>query len=150
MPSREFDVHEELDQLLQGLRVLLPGVQVFFAFLLAAAFSNGFPETTDPQRVAFFISITAVAIGAVLLMAPSVQHRILFPYEDAEALLRTATRYTIIGTGFVGVALVSGIYLVLDFIFGPPLSVATCVLLAVAVAAVWYVRPLADRRKLAD
>jgi hypothetical protein len=37
----EHDLDRELIELLNELRVALPGVQVLFAFLLAVPFSNG-------------------------------------------------------------------------------------------------------------
>jgi Family of unknown function (DUF6328) len=36
--------NRELIELLNELRVALPGVQVLFAFLLAVPFANGFPK----------------------------------------------------------------------------------------------------------
>ncbi len=139
------DAQQELDNLLQGLRVLLPGVQVLFAFLLTAAFSQGFAQTTDPQRTAFHIAIVAIAIGAILLMAPSVHHRIMFRDEDPEMLLKTATRYILVGTAFVGVAMTAGVFMVLDFIFGPPNSLITTVAVGVLLVGVWYAHPLIRR-----
>lgn len=148
MPNNQRDTDEELDKLLQGLRVLLPGVQVLFAFLLTAAFSQGFGQTTSPQRTAFYISITAVAFAAILLMAPSVHHRIMFRDDsDTELLLRQATRYTIVGTGFVGIAMTSGIYMVLDYLFGAAQAITTTILIGVALVTAWYLHPLWRKRR---
>jgi hypothetical protein len=146
MPSEESEekdqkTADELDQLYQGLRVLLPGVQVMFGFLLAAVFAQGFAKTTDPQRIAFYIALVSVAVSAIMLMAPSVHHRMLFPHEDPEALLRRASRYMLIGTLFVGTALTSGIYMVLDYLFGPALAIATSVTVGITLGAVWYLVP---------
>ena len=40
-------IDRELIELLNELRVALPGVQVLFAFLLTVPFSQGFAQTTD-------------------------------------------------------------------------------------------------------
>ncbi len=149
MPSEEEEkkqkTADELDQLYQGLRVMLPGVQVMFGFLLAAVFAQGFAKTTDPQRTAFYIALVSVAVSAIMLMAPSVHHRMLFPHEDPKALLRRASRYMLIGTLFVGIALTSGIYMVLDYLFEPALAIATSAAVAVTLVAVWYLAPVLHR-----
>ena len=44
--THEERVNRELIELLNELRVALPGVQVLFAFLLAVPFSQRFAETT--------------------------------------------------------------------------------------------------------
>ena len=43
----------ELAELLQELRVILPGVHVLFAFLLTVPFSARFVDVTPLQRVVF-------------------------------------------------------------------------------------------------
>ena len=45
--THEERVNRELIELLNELRVALPGVQVLFAFLLAVPFSQRFAETTE-------------------------------------------------------------------------------------------------------
>jgi hypothetical protein len=112
-----------------------------FGFLLAAVFAQGFAKTTDPQRIAFYVALVSVAVSAIMLMAPSVHHRMLFPHEDPEALLRRASRYMLVGTLFVGMALTSGIYMVLDYLFGPGLAIVTSVVVGGTLAAVWYLVP---------
>jgi Family of unknown function (DUF6328) len=44
----------ELGELLQELRVMLPGVQVLFAFLLTVPFSARFEDVTPLQQAVFF------------------------------------------------------------------------------------------------
>ena len=46
----EHDLDRELIELLNELRVALPGVQVLFAFLLIVPFSNGWSDVTEVQR----------------------------------------------------------------------------------------------------
>ena len=49
----------ELIELLNELRVALPGVQVLFAFLLAVPFTQRWEQTTELQRDVFFAAIIA-------------------------------------------------------------------------------------------
>ena len=71
-------VDRELIELLNELRVALPGVQVLFAFLLTVPFSNGFQRLTGIQRNAYFVAFVLAALSAALLIAPSSYHRLRF------------------------------------------------------------------------
>ena len=82
-------VNRELIELLNELRVALPGVQVLFAFLLAVPFAQGFAQTNDFQRDLFFGTLLATAISTALLIAPSAYHRMNFRERDKERMLMT-------------------------------------------------------------
>ena len=84
-------IDRELIELLNELRVALPGVQVLFAFLLTVPFSQGFVKTTQFQRDLLFGVLAATAISAALLIAPSAWHRLRFRQRDKEAFSETLT-----------------------------------------------------------
>jgi hypothetical protein len=67
-----------LEELLQGLRVAITGVQVLFAFLLVLPFQSGFPDVTAFQEKVYFGTLICVALASVLLIAPSARHRLRF------------------------------------------------------------------------
>ena len=85
--SHEERVNRELIELLNELRVALPGVQVLFAFLLAVPFSQRFADTTELQRDTFMVALLSTLAGSVFLIAPTAYHRIRFRDRDKEALL---------------------------------------------------------------
>jgi hypothetical protein len=80
--SRKDRANRELIEMLNELRVALPGVQVLFAFLLTVPFSVGFSEVSDFQRRAYFVTLVASALASGLLIAPAAQHRVLFRQHD--------------------------------------------------------------------
>src|SRR5688572_7903121 len=91
--SRKERVDRELIELLNELRVALPGVQFLFAFLLIVPFQQTREQLTDFQRDVYFVSLLAAAVATVLLIAPAAQHRILFRQKDKEKLLRRSNWY---------------------------------------------------------
>src|SRR5215210_2673113 len=91
----------ELGELLQELRVVLPGVQVLFAFLLTVPFSSRFGQTTQLQQDVFFGTLICTAVATVLLIAPSAHHRMLWRRHLREERLRTANGLTIAGLAFL-------------------------------------------------
>jgi hypothetical protein len=100
--SRKERANRELIEMLNELRVALPGVQVLFAFLLTVPFSVGFSEVSDFQRSAYFVTLVASALASGLLIAPAAQHRVLFRQHDKENLLRRSNRYATAGVGGTG------------------------------------------------
>src|SRR3954454_9659686 len=98
-------INRELIELLNELRVALPGVQVLFAFLLAVPFSQQFAKVNDFQRDVYFVTLALAALSSCFLIAPSSQHRLLFRMQDKERLLIRSNRYAVVGLVLLGVAL---------------------------------------------
>ena len=99
------DLDRELIELLNELRVALPGVQVLFAFLLAVPFANGWERVTDLQRDVFFLAFIATAAASILLIAPSSYHLLRWREGDKEQMLRTSNRLAIAGTVFLALGM---------------------------------------------
>jgi hypothetical protein len=146
--SKDERIDRELIELLNELRVALPGVQVLFAFLLAVPFTQRFQRLTDSQEYAFFVALLCTTLGSVLLIAPSAYHRLRFRDHDKEQMLFTANRLAIAGTIFLALAMTSAVYLITDLVFHATVTVLVTALTAVSFAWFWYGLPLA--RKLQD
>src|SRR2546430_17213617 len=67
-----------LNELLSELRVALPGVQVLFAFLLVAPFNQRFGTISDFERQLYFATLLCTLLASILLIAPTVVHRLQF------------------------------------------------------------------------
>jgi hypothetical protein len=146
--SHEERVNRELIELLNELRVALPGVQVLFAFLLAVPFAQRFGEVTAIQKDAYMVALLAALASTVLLMAPTTFHRIRFRDGDKEQLLRYANVFTIVGTLFIAVGMSAAVFLVTDVIYDDWKATVVTSLAAAFFALVWFVLPLV--RKAAD
>jgi hypothetical protein len=138
-------VNRELIELLNELRVALPGVQVLFAFLLVVPFSQRFAETTDFQRDVYFFSLLCSAAAAALLIAPSAYHRIHFRQRSKEQILSTSNRLSIAGLGFLAVAMTGVVLLITDLLFGGLVTVLVTAGTAVLFGFLWYGMPLKRR-----
>jgi len=139
-----------LSELLQELRVALPGVQVLFGFLLTVPFMDRFQTLTTFQERLYFATLLSTALTIALLVAPTANHRLLFRKRDKDHLVRSANRLTIAGIAFMALSICGVILLVSDFVFDAPTSViATCgaVLLF---AWLWFVLPMIRRAQLED
>jgi amino acid transporter len=144
--DRRERVSRELIELLNELRVALPGVQVLFAFLLAVPFAQGFTRVTDFQRALYFTVIALTAVSLALLIAPSAWHRLRFRQQDKERILRASNTMSIAGLGFLALAMVGAVMLIADFIYTPTLTIVSGIVAALVYGALWYVLPLAGPR----
>ena len=135
-------VNRELAELLQVLRVALPGVQVLFAFLLTVPFSQGFVKTTTFQRDLFFATLAATAISTALLIAPSAWHRIHFRQKNKEDILLASNKLSIAGLAFLALAMVGAVTLIADFAFSATLAVISGVVATAVLGAFWAAIPL--------
>ena len=143
--SKDERIDRELIELLNELRIALPGVQVLFAFLLAVPFTQRFERLTDEQEYTFFVSLLCTTLGSVLLIAPTAYHRLRFRARDKEQMLFTANRLAIAGTAFLALAMTSAVYLVTDLVFHRTFTLFVTALTAASFAWFWYGLPL--RRK---
>jgi amino acid transporter len=140
--------NRELIELLNELRVALPGAQVLFAFLLTVPFSNRFLTLTGSQRAIYFATFVGTTIATGLFMAPTAYHRIRFRQGDKERMLRTSNRFAIVGIAFLALSVTSAVVLTTDLMFG--LGTATVVGLGVLLFLVWVWFAIPVARRLRD
>lgn len=142
-------INRELIELLNELRVALPGVQVLFAFLLTVPFSQGFVKTTEFQRDLLFAVLAATAIAAALLIAPASWHRLRFRQKDKALILSVSNRLAIAGLGFLAIAMVGAVMLIANYAFSDALTVVSGIIAFLVFGGLWYALPLARRAEQA-
>ena len=135
----------ELMELLQELRVMLPGVQVLLAFLLTAPFQQRFADLPGSLRNAFFASIVCATLATALLIAPSAQHRLRWRAGEKERLLRVGNQMALWGTVFLAAAIVLALYVVTNVLFTSDLALWTAAAAVLVFAGLWYVLPMVGR-----
>jgi hypothetical protein len=136
-----------LGELLQELRVALPGVQVLFAFLLAVPFQQNFGETTSFQKDVYLVTLLLTTISTALLIAPTAYHRVTFRQQQKDPLVRRGNRVALAGLASLGLAMSGAILLVTDFLFSDlTAALATGFGLSLFLA-LWFVLPTLSRQE---
>jgi uncharacterized protein DUF6328 len=146
--TEEERADRNLSDLLQELRVALPGVQVLFAFLLTVPFSQRFDDLSDFDQKLYFGVLICVALATVLLVAPTAGHRILFRRQQKEFIVTTANRLSLVGLLLLAVAMSGAIALISDFIFGTTTAVISTIVMAAAFVGFWFLGPVLRRQNL--
>jgi hypothetical protein len=140
-------VDRELIELLNELRVVLPGIQVLFGFLLLLPFQQTFAQLGDLERSVYYLAFLASAVASVLLIAPSTYHRVRFRDADKEGLLRAANWFLLGGTLALGIALAATAFLITDLLFGQGAGAIAAIAALVVVATFWYLVPLSRKAR---
>jgi hypothetical protein len=146
--SEEERADRNLSDLLQELRVALPGVQVLFGFLLTVPFSQRFSDLSDFQEKLYFGVLISVALATVLLVAPTAGHRILFRRQQKEFIVTIANRLSLVGLLLLAVAMCGAITLISDFLFGSTTAVISTAVMAAAFGGFWFLGPIVRRQTL--
>jgi hypothetical protein len=145
--TEEERLDRNLQELLGELRVILPGVQVLFAFLLVVPFNQRFAELSSFQRWLYLATLLFAAGASVCLMAPSIHHRITFRTQDKEHLVLRANQLTIVGCGLLALAMTGAIWLTTGYLFGDGVTAIAAVSVALAFAVMWYGVPVRRLRQ---
>lgn len=137
----------ELLELLNELRVVLPGVQALFAFLLIVPFNERFASVTGRARGIYIVALLASAVACILFITPAAFHRLRFRRHDKAQLLRIGNRCAIAGLGALAVAMIAGVFLITELLFGAAVAGALTAVVAIPIVVLWWVVPLVVGRE---
>jgi len=137
----------QLIELLNELRVVLPGAQVLLGFLLTVPFATRFGQVSHHDRVALFICLLFTAVGTILLMAPSVYHRLRWEQGGKQDVVEVAHVMFLAGTASLAFGIAVALFLVADVLFGTAAGVVAGGVVAVVVLLSWYITPLVRGRE---
>ncbi len=135
-------VDRELIELLNEIRVALPGVQVLFAFLLVVPFNQRFPDITSFQRTTYFVTLLLATAASACLIAPTAHHRIEFRAEDKKRIVFGATRLSIVGLALLASAMTGAVTLITDLLYGSSTVAIVAGLVALLFALLWFAWPV--------
>ncbi len=132
----------QMMELLNELRIALPGVQILFAFLLTVPFAQGFERVTPFQRDLFFAVLMMTAVSAACLIAPTATHRLRFHQNERAYIVESSNRLLIAGLVALALAILGAVVLITDFLFDGATVWIYPSLLGVLILVLWFARPL--------
>lgn len=131
----------ELLELLNELRVVLPGVQALFAFLLIVPFNDRFAGVTEQERAVYIVALMASAFACVLFITPPAFHRLRFRRHDKDQLVRVGNRCAIAGLAALALAMVAAVFLVTSVILGGGTAALLTAFIGVSIVGLWWLLP---------
>jgi len=140
--SEKERLDRNLGELLQELRVALPGVQVLFAFLLVVPFNQRFADITSFQRTVYFITLLLATAASACLIAPTAHHRIEFRRQDKKRIVFGATKLAVIGLALLAAAMTGAVLLITDFLYQSTTVAIVAGSVAVLFSVLWFAWPV--------
>jgi hypothetical protein len=132
----------QMIELLNELRIALPGVQILFAFMLTVPFSIRFEKLTGFQRDVYYVTLIATALSAACLIAPSAAHRLRFHQGERAWIVESANELMIAGLTFLATALGGSVLLITDLMFNGARVWIYSGAFWLVIGILWFVRPL--------
>ncbi len=137
-----------LNELLGELRVIMPGIQVLFAFLLVVPFNQRFTQLTQFEKSMYFVTLVTTGVAMAFLIAPGTIHRLQFRADDKAWIVFTGNRLAIVGFGVLAVAVTSAFLLVTHFVYSNSLAIVSSAAFGVLVLSLWFAIALARRQRV--
>jgi O-antigen/teichoic acid export membrane protein len=143
-------LNRQMIELLNELRVAMPGVQVLFGFLLTVPFQQRFSEVDAFQRAVYVVSLIAAACATALLIAPSAYHRMTFQRHEKPNIIRLGTAQFLVGLVALAISMIGAVVLVLDFLFKAPTALVIALALGMLYLTLWFGLGAARRMRKDD
>jgi hypothetical protein len=131
-------LNRQLMELLNELRVAMPGVQILFGFLLTVPFQQRFSQVNDFQQTVYFVTLVAAAVAAAFFIAPSAYHRVMFEQQDKPNIIHIGTGQMIVGLAALAIAMNGAVLLVTDVLFEAPTVAVTVTALGALYMSLWF------------
>jgi hypothetical protein len=149
--SEEERLDRNLDELLQELRIVIPGIQFLFAFLLVVPFQQGWTQITDFEKTVYYVTLLTTTGAAICLLAPTARHRIRFRELDKKWVVEGAQRLTLAGLALFAVSFTGAILLISHVVWdsGPEAAIAAAAV-GLTVTTIWFGVPLARKVRADD
>jgi Family of unknown function (DUF6328) len=132
----------QMMELLNELRVALPGVQILFAFLLTVPFSARYGDLSFFQRDVYYGTLICTALSTACLIAPSSAHRLRFHQSERAWIIESANTLSIAGLVFLSLAIVGAVLLITDMMFDGARVIVYSGAVCLVVVSLWFLRPL--------
>jgi hypothetical protein len=140
--SEEERLDRNLDELLQELRIVMPGIQFLFAFLLVVPFQQGWAEVTSFERVVYYVTLLTTTGASICLLSAPARHRIRFRDQDKRWVVEGANRLALAGIALLAVSITGAILLISHVVYSGLEAVIASALVAAAIFVIWFLIPL--------
>jgi archaellum biogenesis protein FlaJ (TadC family) len=138
---------EDLTDLLNEIRLLLPGTLLLVAFLIALPFNTGYTRVSQFDNAVYVALFLCAILSLLLFAAPAAQHRLMSPLRDRAAFKRSVNRQVIIGLIPLSAAITLATYLVISDVVNTLAAAIVAGIVGLTIALLWWVVPLNRRRR---
>ena len=143
MTAESITTKDRINQVLEEIRVVVPGSQALLGFQLVALFSTGFASLPEGIKEVHLVSLGFIALATVFLMAPSAYHRIAYTGNSSPKVHLFASRMLIIAMLFLLSGLATDIWVATYVVVGTASAAWLASLACFAIGALfWFLYPV--------
>ena len=139
---------DEMSNVLEEARMVIPGVQALFGFQTMAVFNDRFEDLPRSGVAAYLVGLGLLALSIALLMAPAAYHRIAERGCVSRRMIDLASRLITAGLVPLMLGLSLDIYVVaLAALDEPRYALYGAIVSLLLFALLWFAFPLGMRRR---
>src|SRR6195952_1318255 len=135
MPEK---VDRKLKAALDETRLLILGVQILLGFEFQAVFQDGFGSLDPASRHMSLAALGLIVLSIALLIAPSMQHRLVEAGQSTRRLIATTNVLASLALLPLTIGLALSAYVVTERTFGPAFGAAFAAVLGGAASFGWF------------
>jgi hypothetical protein len=135
MPEK---VDRKLKAALDETRLLILGVQILLGFEFQAVFQDGFGSLDPASRHISLAALGLIVLSIALLIAPSMQHRLVEAGQSTRRLIATTNVLASLALLPLTIGLALSAYVVTERTFGPAFGAAFAAVLGGAASFGWF------------
>ena len=132
---------QDLNDMLQELRILLQGSQLLTAFLIVLPFNERFHAIIQAEKIVYVITFICALLSLVLFSMPAVFHRMKRPLADRISFKNFSSRMMIFGLIPLTFALALATQLAISEVIGELPGTIVSVFILLIIILVWWVLP---------
>jgi hypothetical protein len=139
---------EEMRNLVEEARMLLPGIQSLFGFQTIAVFNQRFAALPAPVRLCHLAALAMSVLAMGLVITPAAYHRIAEPGQISQRGVRLSS--WLICSGLLPLAMGVALDMYVVILLATDSTVAalsSCLSALLVLLSLWYVFPLSARRR---
>src|SRR4051812_48666869 len=147
MQEEQTTLKDKIEHMLTEARVVLPGAQALLGFQFTSMLTDKFEQLPELLKMIHLVSLCAMALAVMLLMAPAPFHRIAANGEATVGVNRFGVIALIAAMVPLALGMAGDFFVVLELI-GHSTRTALCgaAMLLTMFTALWFVFPLFARR----
>lgn len=142
---------EQMRNVLEEARMVLPGIQALFGFQTMAVFNQRFEQLPGAAQAIHLAALAAVVIAIALVMTPAAWHRIVEPHRVSAATVALSSRMICAALLPLAAGLALDMYVVLLLVSASvALSLCGAIATLLLLLGLWFALPLSKRRTAAS
>jgi uncharacterized membrane protein len=149
--TEQESLEDEMRNVVEEARMVIPGIQALFGFQTMAVFNNRFEQLPYSGIIAYLIGLGLLAWAIALLMAPAAYHRLAERGQVSKKMINLSSRLITAGMVPLMLGLAIDIYVVMLAALEDEKISLYCGALALCIfSLLWFIFPIKMRKKVSS